>query len=78
MLYRERLSGNEKLMNDLAVLGLQPAPFGQGEPLVREREIGEGFQCRPHAVELLLETGAERRNRRRGAIRWAHRFKRIR
>jgi hypothetical protein len=44
VLYRERLSGDEKLMGDLAVLGLEPAAFRQGEPLVREREVGDGFQ----------------------------------
>jgi hypothetical protein len=69
VLYRERLSGDEKLMDDLAVLGLEPAAFGQGEPLVREREIGDGLQGRLHAAELLLETGAERRERPRCAIR---------
>jgi hypothetical protein len=44
VLYRERLSGDEKLMDDLAVLGLEPAAFRQSEPLVRKREIGDGFQ----------------------------------
>jgi hypothetical protein len=44
VLYRERLSGDEKLMDDLAVLGLEPAALGHGEPLVREREVGDGFQ----------------------------------
>jgi hypothetical protein len=44
VLYRERLSGNEKLMDDLAVLGLEPAAFRQGKSLVREREIGDGLQ----------------------------------
>ena len=78
MLYRERLSGDEKLMDDLAVRGLEPAAFGQGEPLVREREIGDGLQGRLHAAELLLETGAERRERPRCAIRWAHRGERSR
>jgi hypothetical protein len=60
------------------MLGLEPAAFGQGEPLVREREIGDGFQCRLHQAELLLETGAERRERRCRAIRWAHRIERRR
>jgi hypothetical protein len=78
VLHRERLSGNEKLMDDLAVLGLQPAAFGQGEPLVREREIGEGLQCRPHLAELLLETGAERRECLCRALRRAHRGERRR
>jgi hypothetical protein len=78
VLYSERLSGDEKLMDDLAVLGLEPAAFGQGEPLVWKRKIGDGLQCRLHAAELLLQTGAQRRNGRRDAIRWAHRFKRIR
>jgi hypothetical protein len=78
VLDRERLSGDEKLMDDLAMLGLEPAAFGQGEPLVREREVGYGFQCRPHLSELLLETGAKRRERLCRAIRWTHRFKRIR
>jgi len=72
VLYCERLSGDEKLMDDLAVLGFQPATFRQGEPLVREREIGDGLQCRLHAAELLLETGTERRARLCCAIRWAH------
>jgi hypothetical protein len=44
VLYRERLSGDEKLMDDLAVLGLQTAALGQGEPLVRKRKIGDGLQ----------------------------------
>ena len=78
MLYRERLSGNEKLMDDLAVLGLESAALGQREPLVRERKIGDGFQCRLHAAELLLETGAERREGLCCAIRWTHRIQRIR
>lgn len=65
-------------MDDLAVLGLQPAAFRQGEPLVREREIGDGLQCRLHAAELLLETGTERRDRLCCALRWAHRRERRR
>jgi hypothetical protein len=69
VLHRERLSGIEKLMDDLAMLGLEPAAFGQGEPLVREREIGDAQKGRPHQAELLLETGAERRKRLSGAIR---------
>jgi hypothetical protein len=72
VLHCERLSGDEKLMNDLAMLGLEPAALGQREPLVRERKIGDGFECRLHTAELLLETGAERRERRCCAIRWAH------
>jgi hypothetical protein len=68
VLHRERLSGDEKLMDDLVMLGLEPAAFGHAEPLVREREIGDGLQCRLHQAELFLETGAERRERRCRAI----------
>jgi len=78
VLHCERLSGNEKLMDDLAMLGLEPAALGQGEPLLRERKIGDGFQCRLHAAELLLETGAKRRERLCCTIRWTHRSQRIR
>jgi len=78
VLHRERLSGIEKLMDDLAMLGLEPAAFGQGEPLVREREIGDAQKGRPHQAELLLETGAERRKSLGSTIRWTHRSERIR
>jgi hypothetical protein len=78
VLHCERLSGNEKLMDDLAMPGFEPAAFRQSEPLVREREVGNGFQCRLNVAELLLETGAKRRDSRCGAIRWTHRIKRIR
>ena len=60
------------------MLGLEPAAFGQSEPLVRERKIRDGFQCRLHAAELLLETGAKRRARLRDTIRWTHRSQRRR
>lgn len=60
------------------MLRLEPAAFGQGEPLVRESEIGDGLQGRPHQAELLLQTGAERRERLGRAIRWSHRIKRRR
>jgi len=74
VLDRERLSGYKKLMDDLAMLGFESASLGQSEPLVREKKISDVFQCRPHAAELLLETGAERGDSRRGAIRWSHRI----
>jgi len=65
-------------MDDLAVLGLQPAAFGQGEPLVREREVGDGLQCGLHAAELLLEAGTERRDRLCCTLRWTYRGERRR
>ena len=78
MLDSERLSGEKKLMDDLAMLGFEPASLGQSEPLVREKKISDVFQCRPHAAELLLETGAERGDSSRGTIRRPHRIERIR
>jgi len=78
VLDRERLSGGEKLMDDLSMLGFEPAAFWRREPLFRDKKIADGFQCVLHVPQFLLEADAERRDRGRGAIRWSHRIERRR
>lgn len=75
MLDRERLSGFKKLMDDLAMLGFEPAVLRRREPLVRNEKIADGVQCVLYVLQFFLEAGAERRDRGRGTIRRSHRIK---
>jgi hypothetical protein len=43
VLDRERLSGSEKLMDDLAMLSFESTAFRRREPLVRDEKIADGF-----------------------------------
>jgi hypothetical protein len=78
MLDGERLSGNEKLMDDLAMLGLEPSTLRRGEPLVRNEKIADVLKGVPHETELLFETTAKGGDIVRGAIRRPHRIERSR
>jgi hypothetical protein len=76
MLDCERLSGNEKLMDDLAMLGFESSAFRRGEPLVRNDKIADGVQRVPHEAQFLFETTAKCGDRGRGTMRGAHRIER--
>jgi len=78
MLDRERLSSCKKLMDDLAMLGFEPAPLRRREPLVRNDKIADGIQRVPHLFQFLFEATAERGDVCRSAIRRPHRIERIR
>jgi hypothetical protein len=74
MLDRERLSGGKKLMNDRAMLGLQPTALGRAEPLVGEMKRFDRFQSLLHPAQLVGQTGAQGRDSWCGALLRAHRI----
>ena len=74
MLDSERLSGGEKLMDDLAMLGFEPAAFRRREPLVRDEKIADDVQSVPHVIQFLFEATAKRADIRRGTTRRPHRI----
>jgi hypothetical protein len=78
MLDSERLSGCEKLMDDLAMLGFEPSAFRRCESLVRDEKIADGFQRVPHEAQFLFEATVKRGDIGGGSMRGAHRIERRR
>jgi hypothetical protein len=55
----ERLGSGQELVQHVAVSGLESAPFGRAEPVVRQVEVADDIEGLAHALELLLETGGQ-------------------
>jgi len=69
--------GFKKLMQYRAVLRFQTAPFGGGQPLVRHTEGGDLVERLAHPIEPLLQTGAQRPERRDAAVLGSDRGQRL-
>jgi len=69
--------GFKKLMHYGAVLRLQPAPFGGGQPLVRHTEGGDLAERLAHPIEPLLQASAKGPERRNAAVLGSDRGQRL-